>query len=170
MREVTFRIAKDSWLSANDRHHWARKAERTRGLRLVAYYVARQEGLEGLRLGTTHVTAHIGYPRAGTVDPANANPAVKALIDGMVDAGVWDDDDAAHIIGPDFRLGEPTREKGMHSVRLVLEELSLELDPETDCPNCSRVLHVLDLCECDHELGPMCGPCCRREHRPGDAA
>jgi hypothetical protein len=56
--------------------------------------------LSGPRLGTTHVAAFIGYPRNGKADPANAAPTVKALIDGMVDAGVWPDDDSTYVIGP----------------------------------------------------------------------
>lgn len=122
MSALEFRIHRDTWLSANDRHHWARKAQRTRDLRHLGGAIAKRDGLAGANLGRTQVFAHIGYPRAGKVDPANAYPTIKALIDGMVDAGVWADDDSDHIVGPDFRLDVSTRDVGMYSVRLVLME------------------------------------------------
>ena len=56
--------------------------------------------------GAPHPGPGPGRPGPPT-DPANAYPAVKALIDGLVDAGVLPDDDAAHLDGPDMRLGDP---------------------------------------------------------------
>jgi len=38
-------------------------------------------------------------------DPANWYPSFKACVDGLVDAGVLNDDDHAHVIGPDMRIG-----------------------------------------------------------------
>ena len=38
-------------------------------------------------------------------DVGNLAPTTKALIDGMVDAGLLVDDSSAHVVGPDHRLG-----------------------------------------------------------------
>lgn len=100
---LTILIPASEWLSANDRRHWAEKARRTKALRTRGFVIARASGLRGL--GSTLVTAEVGYPRAGRADPANAAPTVKALLDGLVDAGVWRDDDSEHVVGPHFIRG-----------------------------------------------------------------
>jgi len=115
--ELTFTIPADLWLSANQRMHWAPKSKRTKRLRFMAYATCRPKLLA--EVGTCHVAAFIGYPRNGKADPANAAPTVKALIDGMVDAGVWPDDDHTHVIGPTY-LRDPKTGDGTYRVRLVL--------------------------------------------------
>jgi len=123
MISVEFAIPANLWLSANDRRHWADIAKRTRELRLTGHYGGEFRGLDAsLPLGTTHVAAFIGYPRNGRADPANAAPTVKALIDGMVDAGVWPDDDSTYVIGPTYLRDKASGQAGVHTVRLVLTE------------------------------------------------
>lgn len=109
-------VPKGIWLSANDRMHWAPKSERTRQLRTLGNVHGRRIG----QLGTSHVAAFIGYPRAGKADPANAAPTVKALIDGFVDAGVWPDDDSTHVLGPTYLRDPSTRTPGLYRVRFVI--------------------------------------------------
>lgn len=117
---LTFTIPPSQWLTANGRYHWATKARATKALRQRA----RIEAQRHTPLQTpVHTTAIIGYKTAGRADPANANPTVKALIDGIVDAGIIPDDDARHLIGPDFRLGEPHGQKGIHIIHIDLEEV-----------------------------------------------
>ena len=119
MTELTFTIPADLWLSANQRLHWAPKFKRTAALRNIGWAesITQRAGQHG----TTHVAAFIGYPRNGKADPANAAPTIKALIDGMVDAGVWPDDDSTHVIGPTY-LRDPKSGDGTYRVRLVLTE------------------------------------------------
>lgn len=114
---ITFSVRPDLWLTANARMHWAPKAKRTRALRELANVEAKAAGIRDV--GTCHVAAFIGYLRNGKADPANAAPTVKALIDGLVDAGVWPDDDHTHVIGPTY-LRDPKTTDGAYSVRLVL--------------------------------------------------
>lgn len=114
---LTFTISPNLWLTANGRMHWAPKAKRTRALRDLAHVTAKAERIG--TLGSTHVAAFIGYTRNGKADPANAAPTVKALIDGLVDAGVWPDDDHTHVIGPTY-LRDPKTTDGTYRVRLVL--------------------------------------------------
>lgn len=120
MTELTFTIPADWWLSANDRMHWAPKAKRTAWLRAEGKRAAVYEAVP--EQGATHVAAFIGYLRNGRTDPANAAPTVKALIDGMTDAGVWPDDDSTHVIGPTYLRDPKSPTPGHYTVRLVLTE------------------------------------------------
>lgn len=113
---LTFTIPPAIWLSANARLHWAPAAKRTRELRLMG----KAGGVDlGWKFEVCHVAAFIGYPTNRKADPANAAPTVKALIDGMTDAGVWDDDDSTHVLGPTY-LRDPKTADGNYSVRFVM--------------------------------------------------
>lgn len=95
------------WISANGRLHWAARARRTRRLRGRACWLARHHRLAPAGV-QARVIATITYPRPGRADPANSAPTVKAIVDGLTDAGVWPDDDSRHVIGPDYRRGPGT--------------------------------------------------------------
>lgn len=64
----------------------------------------------------------IGYPTQTRADPANAAPTVKAIIDGLVDARVWDDDDHRHIPSVAFIRAPQKAPKGTHTVTLLIQE------------------------------------------------
>ena len=115
---LTFTIHKDTWLSANQRIHWAHRARSTRILREIGRVGALTAHTPAQDV--THVAAFIGYLTNTKADPANAAPTVKALIDGMVDAGVWDDDDSTHVIGPTYLRGPKSPTRDHYTVRLVL--------------------------------------------------
>lgn len=68
------------------------------------------------------MTAVIGYPTSTRADPANAAPTVKAIIDGLVDARVWDDDDHRHIPSVAFTRDAQKAPKGTHTVTLIIQE------------------------------------------------
>lgn len=118
----TIRVHKALWLTANQRLHWSTRMRRTRMLRAYAASEARIHGLAGKRLGPSIVTAVIGYPAATRADPANAAPTVKAIIDGFVDARVWDDDDDLHIPSIAFERDPNKTQKGTHTVTLIIQE------------------------------------------------
>ena len=91
-------------------------------LRAYAASEARIHGLAGQRLGPSVVTAMIGYPTKGRADPTNAEPTVKAIIDGLVDARVWDDDDHTHLPLVAFARDPQKSPKGIHTVALIIQE------------------------------------------------
>src|SRR6266702_423179 len=91
-------------LSSNGREHWRVRARETAGLRETAAWLARMQRIP--RLERAHVLARYHPPDRRRRDPANLYPSVKACVDGLTDAGVWADDDAAHVTGPDMRLGQ----------------------------------------------------------------
>lgn len=119
---LTIQVHKALWLTANQRLHWSKRMRRTRILRAYAASEARLHGLAGARLGPSAVTAMIGYPAQTRADPANAAPTVKAIIDGLVDARVWDDDDHTHIPSVAFTRNPNKAPKGTHTVTLIIQE------------------------------------------------
>ena len=119
---LTIGIHKAIWLTANQRLHWSTRMRRTRMLRAYAASEARIHGLAGRRLGPSVVTVLVGYPTAGRADPPHAEPTVKAIIDGLVDARVWDDDDHTHIPRVAFERDPAKTTKGTHTVTLIIQE------------------------------------------------
>lgn len=114
--QITIDVPREWFFSANDRLHWAQRAQRTRWIRQAAKLAAR--GTRQHR--QAHVTAYVAYPRANRADPGNAYPTLKAAIDGLVDAGVLPDDDSEHLPAVTIRRDPPTGRAGVYRVRLVL--------------------------------------------------
>lgn len=112
----------NEWQTSNDRRHWGAKAARTRRVRARTVALARSARLvaPGPRVRVVVVVRGRTNRR---VDPANAYPTIKAAIDGMTDAGVWEDDDRTHVVGPDMRWGEPVKglRPGWHRLEFTLE-------------------------------------------------
>lgn len=102
--------------TANGREHWRRRAKLTRFWREYAHIRARSE----LNLGRwqpverAHITITIDWPDQRRRDPANWAPTAKAIVDGLVDAGVLPDDDHRHVTGPDLRRGHGPRAIHVH--------------------------------------------------------
>lgn len=93
-------------LNENHRNHWASVASRRRELRRWAAHLA--AATRAPRLGRARVTATVRLSAHGRRDPLNWAPTIKPLIDGLVDAGLLPDDDAAHLEGP-YLTTDPTR-------------------------------------------------------------
>lgn len=119
---LTIQVPPNLWLTANQRLHWSTRMRRTKMLRAYAASEARTNGLAGRRLGPCVVTAVIGYPTSGRADPTNAAPTVKAIVDGLVDARVWDDDDHTHIPSVAFERDPNKTQKVNHTVTLIIQE------------------------------------------------
>jgi hypothetical protein len=118
-REVSFTVPMPSGaklLNSNSRDHRMAAAKLT-----AMWRSAGREAASGLETfdGPVHILARIHKPRSGRWDPNNFWPTVKAIVDGVVDAGVLVDDDHEHVIGPDMRRGE----KGLPRVVLSITEL-----------------------------------------------
>ena len=118
---ITIEVPDAIWLSANQRLHWADKARRTRWVRAMAKSAA----LHLPKYSRAVVTSWVGYPRAGRADPSNAAQLVKAAIDGLVDAGVFPDDDSAHVVDGGYRRDVKCR-PGIHTLRLVIEAINTQ--------------------------------------------
>lgn len=90
----TFR-APGPYLSMNDRDHWSVKARKIKAWRAVAAAHARQ--IVGFCPTPAEVWLTINVADSRRRDPHNYYPTVKAVIDGMVDAGCWPDDSPEYV-------------------------------------------------------------------------
>ncbi|MBE1597151.1 hypothetical protein [Streptomyces stelliscabiei] len=113
-------------LNSNQRLHHRPKGERTAELRAAAMEAVSDNptlmaALAAAKPGPLFQRAHILgilHPATnGRCDPANWYPSFKAAVDGIVDAGLLDDDDHTRVVGPDMRLG--TKVKGGQLVLVV---------------------------------------------------
>lgn len=88
-------------LSANDKVHWAVRARLTKQLRQWGYLLGR-EGEGVARLGLTHarVEFEFAYPDRRRRDRSNLALTVKAIMDGLIDAGLLPDDSDRFLDGP----------------------------------------------------------------------
>lgn len=101
-------------LNANDRVHHRVRGNLTRAIRGAAMEACSEDpamhaALAAANPGPVLQRAYIlGVLHPGSrrrVDPANFYPSFKAAVDGLVDAGVLEDDDHTHVVGPDMRIG-----------------------------------------------------------------
>ena len=90
-------------LNSNQRLHHLAKARRTKHIRTKALYLAKSQAITPMQ--KAHCFVQISFADHARRDVANYYPSVKAAIDGFIDANLLPDDDSAHLIGPDMRLG-----------------------------------------------------------------
>lgn len=125
-QETTIDVPKAYWWTQNKRGDWRAKYRRTSVVKRRAYLTYRSLINSGKLKPPTkwpvHVTAIIHPLTHGRFDPENAAPMVKAIIDALTDTGFWPDDDSKHIIGPDYRGGEPSIRKGWYRITIRIEE------------------------------------------------
>jgi len=101
--ELTLGAGTD-FLNANQRLHWAKRAHLTRYWRERGKIAATNAQIPWM--SKAHVTVTVHKTTNHRFDPANLAPTAKAIVDGLVDAGVLDDDDRTRLVGPDMRAGE----------------------------------------------------------------
>lgn len=106
------------WLNLNDRLHWAPRSARVKQWREATALYARSAklptGLERVR-----IQAWFRFTDRRRRDVHNWAPTVKAIVDGLVDYGLIEDDNDDHLIGPVLHRGEPHR---VGLVALMIEE------------------------------------------------
>lgn len=117
-------------LNANQRVHHRVRAELTQAIRGAAMAQCSEEPAMRAALVSANqapVLQHayiLGVLHPGSrrrLDPANFYPSFKAAVDGLVDAGVLEDDDHTRVIGPDMRIG-PVVKHGR--IALHIQELT----------------------------------------------
>lgn len=116
---VTIEFEKPAeFINMNDRLHWAVKSKRTKAWRECAGWAAVAQNCKG------HVRkciVGINLPvRSENIrrDGANWHPTLKAVIDGLVDVGVFIDDDGRHVA-----TEEPTFHQGGNTVYVTITEV-----------------------------------------------
>ena len=88
--------APDVLLNMNDRTHWRKRAVQVKKWRLFAYLACPyRPGQPSVPPCFVQITLPVRDNRRR--DPMNYVPTVKAIVDGLVDAGVWPDDDSTWV-------------------------------------------------------------------------
>jgi hypothetical protein len=109
-------------LMSNDRPHWSRRARLTRIWRTRTYWAVMQT------LGNTHKACSQPPSFVRVTFPVTVNrrrdsdgpaPTVKAIVDGLVDAGCWPDDTPEWV----ETLGSRFDKGGMVIVELIPMEV-----------------------------------------------
>lgn len=93
-------------LNANQTIHFRKRAEIVKALRHTGFAMARHYKVPAMERAHVFYVIHpdtVGRRR----DSGNWSPSAKAVIDGMVDAGVLPDDNHERLLGPDPRMGAP---------------------------------------------------------------
>lgn len=94
-------LPRSKLLSANDKMHWAARAKLTKQLRQWGYLLGREgQGVARLHLTRARVEFEFAYPDRRRRDRHNLAPTVKALMDGLIDAGLLPDDADRFLDGP----------------------------------------------------------------------
>ena len=118
-------LTRSKLITANDKMHWGVRARLTKQLRQWGYLLGR-EGAGVARLGLTHarVEMEFAYPDRRRRDRSNLAPTVKALMDGLIDAGLLPDDADRFLDGPHTVIAEHLAGKHlnipMYEVRVLV--------------------------------------------------
>lgn len=124
-QELTVKIPQNEWMSSNEPMYWADMLSRTERLRQRGYFEAQRNGL--LPMPKAFITVHVQYaPNVQVQYVDTAYPTVKALVDGLVDFGVFPDDDSKYLPEMTFMLAPGKCEKDWHVITLTLAEQAPE--------------------------------------------
>lgn len=94
-------LTRSKLITANDKPHWAARARLTKQIRQWGYLLGREgEGVARLELTHARVEVEFAYPDRRRRDRSNLAPTVKALMDGLIDAGLLPDDADRFLDGP----------------------------------------------------------------------
>ena len=107
------------WINSNQRLHRMEMARRTREWRFAAYNAGLP--IDGMFEDHVRIVATVHKTRGGKWDAGNLYPTAKAVVDGLVDAGLFVDDSNRYVTGPDMRPGEK-RDKSSVVVHIAIAE------------------------------------------------
>lgn len=103
-------------LSANDRDHWRKRAQLVRAWRQHTFLLVAALNLGPQPPSVVHLTLPVRDRRRR--DPMNYYPTLKAVVDGLVDAGCWPDDTPDYV-----RTVEPVLDPDADVVMIRLEPM-----------------------------------------------
>ena len=104
-----------NWITSNQRIGYLARASVTKNWRTISAWRAKHDLSVREPIIRARVVMELRFCDKRRRDPANWSPTAKAVMDGLVDAGLFIDDDSEHVVGPDMRLG-PTTTKGSEAL------------------------------------------------------
>ena len=112
-------------INANDRLHWAQKAKITAHLRSMALQKCQGVNIPPYsKKRPCGLLVTIYAPTKRRLDPPNFNPTIKALVDGMTEAGIWTDDNHEIIKYMTFQYGGLSGIKDKYRIELEIEDIT----------------------------------------------
>lgn len=114
MDEPVLKIVLDQpedWMNENEmrRKHWSRRSYLADYWRSIALVKTRQAWKRKPPLEMVRIVITYYWPDSRRRDPNNWQMTSKAIVDGMVDAGLVPDDNMQFVWGPDNRGGRGKR-------------------------------------------------------------
>lgn len=115
-----FLVHRKIMLNANVSRHYMDKSNRAKALRELSYMECHND-----KEFFNHfdIMVYVYPPTRRRLDPANLYPTVKHLIDGLTDAGWWEDDDWTRLRTLSFRYGGLSGEKNIFKIKMEIEEV-----------------------------------------------
>jgi crossover junction endodeoxyribonuclease RusA len=122
-----------AWINANDRGHWRPRAALTAEWRRAGAIHARKAKLARIAAPVA-ITAFVHRLDNRRADAQNVYPTAKAVIDGLVDHGVLDDDSnkyvTAVIMRPGARVHPRDYPLGLLTLELAVDHTDAAPAPE----------------------------------------
>lgn len=118
---LVFTIPEPLWLTSN--RHIRNRGYRQTIVRDLQTIAATAANTHSPILGPVYAHWTIHYPkgvRTDKGDAANAQPTTKALLDGLVNAGLLEDDGPKWVITETFMRGRNLDRPSDHEIRLLL--------------------------------------------------
>lgn len=101
--KFTFPIPREIVLNANVAKHYRVRGLCVKAIREMAE--ALSSATCSLRFTKYTVDVFVYAPSKRRIDPPNLYPTVKALVDGLTDSQIWEDDDHEHMQKMSFEYG-----------------------------------------------------------------
>lgn len=99
--------------------HWTYRARITKTWRDGTNVICRTQKIPAMQRAVIHIAWN--PPDKGRRDAANSYPTCKAIVDGIVDAGVIPDDNSRHCDGPYMHMGTNTKPASMTVAIIPIE-------------------------------------------------
>lgn len=114
-------------LTLNQRFHFRKEAQIVKVWRAEAAKLAKVYRVPSF--GRAYITITVQHTTGHHRDALNWAATGKAIVDGLVDAGVLEDDCDCYVVGPDMRRGPKISQPGP-VVTVRLEEINPDMLPE----------------------------------------
>lgn len=119
-QRLRIELPSSEWLTSNQRLDRHEHARRVAAIRRRAALLARAHLVPVA--GCVYVVAQARFRGGRGIDDDNIQPAVKAIKDGLTDAGVWADDAGQFVGGTAYTASrrDGTLRKGWHAIELTI--------------------------------------------------